>query len=143
MILQNQKVDCKFSKFPLSLSPSLPPPSPSSPSLCFPIPFILFTCTLAFHPHCDTRCFQSSLCRHVCNGSDVGRSEPLWRNGRAVPTTSPYGKAGASVVRGSHPTPPPTLIQRKEHFSVWGWHSRWKGMVDGVIFVPHKCGCLK
>lgn len=52
-------------------------------------------------------------------------------------------KVDASVARGSHSIPPPTSSQRKEHFSVRGWPSCWKGMVDGVIFVSHKCECLK
>lgn len=54
-----------------------------------------------------------------------------------------YGKVNASLIRGSHSIPTPTPIQKKEHFSVRGWLSHWKGMGDDVIFVPHKCGCLK
>lgn len=54
-----------------------------------------------------------------------------------------YGEVNASVVKGSPSTPTPTLTQRKEHFSEWGWLSCWKEMVDDVIFIPHKCGCLK
>lgn len=130
MVLRNQKVDGKCGKF-------------SFLSLWFfhsirsaPLCFSLFPCSLLLflpgvlvsQPHGDA--ISRLFLRYVFNGHDEGRR-------------SCRGAVNASVVSGSHFLPTPRPKQRKEHFSVRGWLSCWKGMADGVIFGHHKCGRLK
>lgn len=72
------------------------------------------------------------------------RVEGLFRETMRWDACIPIGeKVEAAVVRGAYLPPTSKPTQRKEQSSVWGWHSRQKGMLDGVIFVFHKCACLK
>lgn len=72
------------------------------------------------------------------------RAEDLSKETVCWDACIPIGeKVEAAVVRGAYLPPTRKPTQRKEQSSVWGWHSCQKGMLDGVIFVSHKCACLK
>lgn len=138
---QKKKVDGKFGQFPLSFL--FPSSLPLSVSFCFLFSFTLLIYVLWLYIHIvildlsslpfDVYVMAVPGAEGSCPGRVAGQCRPHPKD----------EKVDASVAGGSHSIPPPTPIQRKEHFSVWGWHSCWKGMVDGVIFVPHKCECLK
>lgn len=120
--------------FVLSFSPSL-----------FLFPFLFYSLCLALWLSIHIVILDISSLPYVVFSMAV-----MWAgetcSGRMVGLHCPHPKdekVDASVARGSHSIPPPTPSQRKEHFSVRGWPSCWKGMVDGVIFASHKCECLK